>query len=836
MRVTAVALVAVFCMVLLLACRSSADPSVTDGEPAPILQLAGVASAYRAEQPPDRLAGYGSDEQPGDYVLENAFVRFVVASIHHGLESGHGGCVIDAALQGGRDRMRLLQPLLGTDRLVRPLYTSLDIAEPGGLDAAAVVRVAGHLPGYKGVNVNTTYTLYPGEVMLEIATAVEHAGRQPMPGFQFGDYLCHGRTRRYAAGDGLKPLGQGSSSRWFAFYDERYAWGVLPPPAGMVQADHGAGHSDLVYLSQDLPPGHSRTYTRWLVAVEGGTEAVWLMTKPVSSAVRSRLFVELVDEHDGSPVGEATVAVTGAEANDSFVVKPGADGRADFALPAGRYRLQAAAPGRPTTSALTVTCAAGMSHRLGLRMLPASGVEAEVKVTVGDYAMPGPARVTAFSAGRATPPVWTPASFPARPPEGTLLSGGQWGSFLPLPPATSGLPGSYLLAAARGPQYSAAVTPVRVPLGERLSPPLRLRRLIRIGDYVSVDFRQHTSASPDCALSPAERIYANACEGLDAGFAVDPIWRDPTGELDLNGESLMLPGMRLDCEGLGSFSALPSTSGPPERAGPTVRRNRTARQVLHWMRQALPDSLIQVNRPMSPRNGYFTLAGFGGPHKIPEGFCTDFDALELLTGSHVSETPRVMQCWFALLNAGHRVIATGASGSRGIAGSEANGARTFVHCPTRGGRPTPDEVLRAVRRLREQPNAIVSNGPFIEAALNGEPIGSTQTWPEPTAVLSLRVQAAEWVDVSRVMVFHNGLLLEEFEVEPAQDVLRVDRSLTLPVRGDGWFVVVAEGDLAMLPFSFSAGDEVTPFAATNPFWVDADGDGKVNVPGRASSP
>ena len=157
-------------------------------------------------------------------------------------------------------------------------------------------------------------------------------------------------------------------------------------------------------------------------------------------------------------------------------------------------------------------------------------------------------------------------------------------------------------------------------------------------------------------------------------------------------------------------------------------------------------------------------------------------------------------------------------------------ARTYIHCPTRTEYPTARELEAALRRLRQSPDAVVSNGPFIRATLNGNPVGSTQSATGGSARLKLQVHASIWVGVDRVKVYRNGVVVESFVPERSGETLVCDRELDLKTDADCWFVVLAEGDSTMAPlYPGREQSAVLPFAFTNPFWVDADGDGAVNV-------
>ncbi len=231
---------------------------------------------------------------------------------------------------------------------------------------------------------------------------------------------------------------------------------------------------------------------------------------------------------------------------------------------------------------------------------------------------------------------------------------------------------------------------------------------------------------------------------------------------------------------------------------------------------------MQVNHPLDPETGYFVLGRFDrntGKSAL-KGFDGDFDAIELLSGGDVQGARDLLPYWFALLNAGKHVIATGGSGSVGISGQDVALARTFIRCPGVGGLPTATQVAGAIRALKKSPDAFVTNGPFIVANLNGRPIGSHQTVKDGKAELDLHVYAPNWADVSRVRVYRNGEVVKDVRVPLAGGHVRFERTFSLDAPAPCWFVVVVEGERPLMPAYYTGQGTPTPIAVTNPWWID----------------
>jgi len=791
--------------------------------PAPRFDLAGRSVARRIAYGGDVPEGPGAEGRPGDWLLENAFVRFVIGSIGRGYDGGRGGNLIDAAMQGGEDRMRLLVPEVGARARLRPVYTAVSVAEEGGVGMAASVVARGHLPGWPGVRVTTTYRLAPDARMLEVRTRVDNDTDEMLAAVSLGDRLYHGRTSRFVPGVGLYPTGRSSSAHWMAFAAEGYVWGVLGPRLMPTRAVHEAGSSVLTYATTDIAPGQGREYRRYVLAEFGGPEKVWLAAEPVPEGELGYLRVALRDEESGKAVPDGLVSVRPRAKGPELPAATGEDGVVELQLPAGRYEVSARAPGRPPSPPRTVECKPGTTTVWSIGLAPAAAARLTLRADIAGIVAPLTGRVTAFPLSRSARRSVRGPAFPVEPPVGTVLIQGGQTLRLPLAPASILLPGSYMLSASKGPLFSAAVARVEALPGAEPVLDAVLDRVVAPGDYVAVDMRQHTDASPDCALTPAERALADACEGLQGAVLVDPPSARVPAPLPSEAECVLLRGLRLERSGVGSFSIFPvDTALSPLPTEPEL----PPAELLRRLRARFPDALVQVNRPLDPNTGYLALGEFDRTTGTGarEGFAADFDALELLSGGDVQAAKDLLPYWFAMLNSGKRVMATGGSGSTGISGAQAALARTFIHCPTGGLRPTARRLAEAIRALKDAPNAFVTNGPIVIATLNGRPVGSRQELSEGRAELKLSIYGANWVDVRRVRVYRNGEVVADLSVPESTEPLRYEGTHELEVPGDCWFVVVVEGERALLPAYYAGRDTATPFAVTNPFWVTTKGE------------
>jgi len=805
----------------------------------PLVRLAGRSQAMVVRDLSLLPGGPGAEGRAGDLLLENAFVRFVVAAVRLDDALGAGGSLIDAAVQGGEDRMRLLVPLLGGPRAAFPVYESVKVSDPGGEGRPAEVLAEGHVGGRPEARVRTLYRLPPDSHALEVLTTVRNDGDSMLSLFGLRDMLYHGRTERYVPGLGFWPAGRRGGSRWLAFFWQGLVWGVIAGPADRIDGTYRPGCCELAYGTADIPPGKERSYRRFVKADVGGPERIWMDAHPVAEHMCAQMEAMVFEQGSRDPIAGARLEFRPVGYRSPFALVTDKAGRAQVELPAGRYSVTVQATGRVSAGPFIVSCAAGHRYRYPIPLCARAWANATVRVRVGAYPAPLAVRIASHSGG-APGGEWGGPAFPAPHALQPVLHGGIGRARVPLRLLTEAFPTAALLVASKGPLFSCDARPVQAVEGRTEPVELFLERVVDPGDYVAVDFRRHTDASLDCALMPEELALAGACEGLDGAVVCDPVFRTSLIGVPADSECLLAPGFRFERPGVGAFSFFPLA--PPARVGeqdagvsagtaadlsPLLKPDQPPARVLAEARKLLPDALIQVDVPLDERTGYFALSGFApsAGTNPPAELSEQFDAIELLHGRDVASARRLLPCWFALLNAGRQVIVTGGSGS----GLRPGGARTFLHWPD----SEPLDLPEAIRRLKEAPNAFVTNGPFISATLNGQPIGSRQTVTDGRARLRLRVYAPLWVSVDSATVYRNGQPVERLAVPASERPLRCDRVVDLDASSDCWFVVLVEGSRPMQPV-YGGPDSPTPFAVTNPFWVDADGDGQVRVSPGAS--
>ena len=403
--------------------------------------------------------------------------------------------------------------------------------------------------------------------------------------------------------------------------------------------------------------------------------------------------------------------------------------------------------------------------------------------------------------------------------------------------------GSYTVIASHGLEYSIDSAEITIAEGKRARFEGRLVHEIDTTGWVSADFHLHTftySGHGDANLN--ERLISILGEGLEVAVATDHNHHTdytPTIEaLGQDGAILPIVGNEVSTP-LGHFNVFPvdpqGTVFPRQLAhGPTLFAHVRSHDSRVGVR-----TVIQVNHPRWGDIDYF-----GQVDLDPISGATDslnysrkFDSIEVLNensgwgyyeaGVDPIETGSsrhsVLEDWFNLLDRGDEPAAVGNSDSHSVRKNIAGVPRNYVWVPS----DSPSEleikwVTEAVRRAQ----VIATTGPFVEMKIDGRGPGSKVTATEGTVELAVRVQAASWIDVDRVIVVVNGDRVLEIPVPDVRTPLRIETTRTLALGSDAWIVLLAEGDDSLAPVVPDKKRPTRPLCIVNPIWVDAEGDGQ----------
>ena len=619
-------------------------------------------------------------------------------------------------------------------------------------------------------------------------------------------------------------------------------------------------------LFMDIKRGQTVTYERVLWVgdrsdVASITDQVWSHAPRVAGRVDDPAARIHIDTRSGAPVTE---------------IRPEADGRFGFRVPVGDYTLRVRAPGgRGIEREFAVT---GESNELGLLR-----VGAPAAVALPDL---GPLRLV-FRAESGAPEVRLGDSLLGfRVGEeaiaGSALSDSISLAGVPGDPAQVVLaPGRYTVFATRGPEYSVSETQIEVAAGETTQ--LAIESPVRVLEHpgwLSADLHVHSEISDDSALGLRSRLAAFAAAGADVVVSTE---HDRIADYAPLIRRLGLADRISSVVGVEVTSTMYSPAAPHTfghanayplpldasayRGGAPRSEGRRLRALVADVRRLGGERVVQLNHPRGSRAdeidslNFFTHLSVAGrpfeprrrldqpPNRVLVERASesglrdlDFDVLELMNGHSMEQYRLTRADWFSLLLQGEYRPATANSDSHSLREVVAL-PRTYVRL-SGVNRSTldPAHFVGAVRRGF----AYGSTGPLLDVELrdlaptstesataaagrSGEPrraqIG--ELFSGRRGLLCVGIRAAPWVPVSQARVYTNGTLTHRLPAGPG-DTLEI----SMTFEADSFVTVEIEGEPSRVYAALAPG--FTPFAFSNPIFVDADGDGQFIAGGLPS--
>jgi hypothetical protein len=387
--------------------------------------------------------------------------------------------------------------------------------------------------------------------------------------------------------------------------------------------------------------------------------------------------------------------------------------------------------------------------------------------------------------------------------------------------------GYYRVIVTHGPEWTVADQSLELGIGKSLELNARLERAIDPGAWIPCELHVHQAPSPDSRVTLEDRVASLVAEGiafavptdhnhvtdLTAAIAAQPLW----GLSSVSGIEVTT-----DEPIFGHFNVypFPLDSAAPGQGAPEYR-GQTPAGLFSALRTLAPDAVVQVNHPRIEGGiGYFDVTEYDAQHDDGSPLWSDdFDAIEVWNGFDLARwdnMQRVFSEWLAMLEHGHRVVATGASDSHTIRSEGAGYPRTYVRAPLAGVAPDK-QLIGALRQGR----AFVTSGPFLTARVGEAGLGDRVVLREKTVNLEVFVQVPAWMQVNTLRIYLGTKVLRELPLG-APSVSnnagrRYQRSLRLVVDRPGALVVTVEGNGSLEPVVARRG--VKPFAFTNPIWL-----------------
>jgi len=784
-------------------------------------------TAHRITRTADIPQGKAVLGKVGDYLLANDRIAIVIDDV--GKRQGFaesGGNIVDAVR---RDRNVDLLAQLVTyfdDTFPRQaIYERVEIVRDGSDGAEARIRVAGHEMKDAAIQVTTEYSVRPGQNYVRVDTTLVNTGRETLKEFELGDAVQWGFTEHFAAGIGYNLGGRTLAElEWLAGPGDGASYGYTVA-SGTFFGPHGSNWSDANVSRPNLAPNIPVTYSRFLIVGTGDIASVTDEVYALRGEPVGTVTGKIVEEGTGSPVADAVVNVQRADGTPANLIKPRSDGTFRASLPPGDYVLAGSAFGRAAPQPVPVAVRAGAETPCSVSLGRPGRIEFTFKDERGGK--PLPVKVTLKGLGDTPDPYFGPGYLAKGAMNVVFTHTGSGQTLIP--------PGLYALTASRGIEYTLFETRIVIEPGRTTSVLGRLERVVDTTGYIAADFHLHSEYSADSNVPLRDKVIGLVAEGVefavssDHNFIAD--YRETIAQLGLQREIASCIGNEITVSGTIHFNVFPLQLHPELPNNGAIEPSKMkVQEMIDAVRKDPGEEVVQLNHPRAGNIGYFTAAKFDSAAlRSPDpSFTLDFDAIEVFNGKRVTEAQEVLRDWFNLLNAGYRFAATGNSDSHKLVAEEAGYPRNFVAVGKDDpSQVTEDEIVAAVKAHR----VVVSNGPFLRVDAGGHGMGETFASGGKPVTFTVRLQSAPWVDVSALTLVENGRVVARKLIPATARVDKGSHTFTASPKTDAWYVVLAYGNRGLDPVIPKLGDrEILPLAFTNPFWVDADGDGKFTPP------
>jgi hypothetical protein len=742
------------------------------------------------------LTGPRVDAHAGDWLLENAGSVAVV--------SAHGR-IIDLGPRGGRDELVGVEPVafLGFDGA----HVEVDSIEPvADGHALHIVRRVLEKPLLLHIFVSFT-----GD-RLRIESAVTASAPLTAPiAVTLGERVEWGNVPTWAEGQGFVTRGGAFRTDFLAREAYGVGYAVCPEGARMLAKfsapDSGFFEEASTGETPEIVPTDAPTSRRSILVTHTtgslGAAALACLARPGNQRVRMPAGLPA-----DARVEIGRCATAGHAGSIYARFHPGDGEHGELTLPEGCFQMRLVAPGHASTGWSPLDGSARLA------LLP-SGTLRFATVDKGGKAMP--ARVLVRGQKGTADPDWgTDAD---RGAAINVVHAETGAGERPVPP------GKYTVTIDRGFEYTAVERDVEIVAGKAVEVHAELERVVDTKGWIAADLHLHAMPSPDAPQPLEDRVRALVATGVEVGVATDhnkvTDYKPAIRALKVGGYLASIVGDEITTRdsAFGHFNAfpLPAGSAPIHYKGTTPKAIFAGARAAGTLGQ---DTLVQVNHPRMGGIGYFDLLRFdrediaGWARRVPLADLS-FNAMEVFNGDHyalIHKVEEVMRDWYALLDAGYRITATGNSDSHRLTFHEAGVPRNLVAVANDDPAAFDERAfVEAVRKGR----VVVSSGPFIRLTAGGKGIGDTIG--AGTVDISIEVDAPPWVDVDKVELVRRGDVIGTWSAPFAKGPHRFETHTDRPlVKGD-WILVVARGTKPM-SYLYRAGAK--PFAFTNPIWVE----------------
>lgn len=390
--------------------------------------------------------------------------------------------------------------------------------------------------------------------------------------------------------------------------------------------------------------------------------------------------------------------------------------------------------------------------------------------------------------------------------------------------------GDYNFYATRGMEWSRGEKTISLHQNKTTPVRLKIRREVDTTRFIAADTHIHTlTFSGHGDASVPERMVTLAGEGVEMAVATDhnhnTDYLPYQQELTLNKYFTSVTGNEVTTP-IGHMNAFPLNAKDPV----------PSHELTNWVQlvdeiRAKGAKVVILNHPRWPTIATSPFTKFGlnrSSGDFVNGWDFPFDGMELANALTPQPDPLYLfHDWFALLNRGEKITGIGSSDSHTV-GDPVGQGRSYV--PSKTDNPAKIDVDDACGHFLRGETSI-SLGIFADVRVNDRyKMGQTLSVKKGSVNVRLRVASSSWVTPRRAIIFLNGQQVVEKPV-PTSTGHATDTWMNFSIpapKHDTYLVCVVLGDGVSHP-SWRTTEKFT-LAATNPIFLDADGDRKYSSP------
>lgn len=800
----------------------------------------GEVRAGVVTDPAALVGGPSAEGRPGDIVLVNDRVRFVLQGMRPGnfYVTDWGG-IIDADIERddgvGSDVIEKWTPMVGLGHLLDP--TAIEVVSDGSDGGPAVVEVtAGETPlrllegvlespgfvGDFGITATHRLSLPPDSWLMEVTTTVRLDAPVDLilADLQFGapEYAW-----TWAEGAGFGAPGVGFDHVAYLSNGDGTAWATLradPTPLVASGLELLTELADIAIAGgPTIPAGDGRevTFTRYYGV---GPDLATLTDAAATARGEVVAPVEGTVTADDGPVAGALVTVTAdgapytvarTDADGTFTADAPGSGAAravgwhrarftDVGALTGGYGPYAAGPLREAAiDALGADPGRVEGRGLATPEAPLTLLEpATLTLTVDDG---GP-----FSAVLRRTTAWDEPDAAFAPPRDRSRAASGWAASGTMTLAVE--PGTYDLVVFRGPRHELATERLTLEAGDDATRTLDLPSVVTTPGWLIADPHAHAAPSGDGEISMEDRLLVAAATGVQVHVGTDhdhlADYRPLLAPLGLDGTLASIVADEVSPPLRGHYNIYPVDSDPDASNGGAwlwwIDIPTSMEGIVDALRSRHGDDFVlQSNHPF--KSSLAELSGWS-PGRIarPSYWTPRFQAVEVINSGSLNQA---FDFYLDLYARGLPLTPTGVSDSHGHHGGSPGLSVTYVDVGTDDVTAMSDAAFADAVKAA---HVVVSRGPFLDLSI------TPGTTVAGGADLDVEALSPSWIVVDRLKLLKDGEVVETITGTTATFSLRPD--------DDAFYVVVAEGDTPMQPMSGN-----TPWAMSAAIRVDVDDDG-----------